>query len=94
MYRYLFSKIHLSIKAYRKHRQQDECLELRKLVRALFECNYILFIITCFGLLSYKIFNYPTGYALVYIIKIYIVLFVGSIIKRMLDRLPKINGFY
>lgn len=85
MYRYIAKKINLSIQRYRKYRKDSDCLKLRKFVRLLFECNYIVFIINCCVYLLHIILNQSLWYSIEITIKLYIVLLIVSAVKKVID---------
>lgn len=81
----LSKKSRKSIEIYRKYRIETDCLRLRKTVRALFECNYIMLTINSYLALIQIIFNYPLIYSFVFFIKIYFSLLLVGLIKRFAD---------
>lgn len=86
---YINKKVKLSVQRYKKYRKESDCLKLRKIVRLLFECNYIAFLVNCFMHISEVILKQSLWYSAEFIIKAYLILLIVNLIKRGIDSIPE-----
>ena len=82
---YLSKKIYAAKKQCKKYRENTDCLSLRKAVRTLFECNYIVFIINCYFAIFYAVSCSSLVSSLIFIMKISIILLIVGLIKKIID---------
>ena len=82
---YISKKIYAAKKQCKKYRENTDCLSLRKAVRTLFECNYIVFIINCYFAIFYAVSCSSLVSSLIFIMKISIILLIVGLIKKIID---------
>ena len=83
--RYINKKIKLSIKKYKKYRKESDCLRLRKIVRLLFEFNYIILLINYFLFIPKILLEQSFWISIEFIVNSCLLLIIINLIKKSLD---------